>query len=53
MPQTADKASKRLGALFFIMSACCLSLEMVTLVVLLRDQHIRFDFIREATQHLY
>ena len=66
--QTADKASNRLGALIFynfgMLKPACpaqTELEMVTLEQLvpkdhllrLLDQHIRFDFIREATQHLY
>lgn len=66
--QTADKASKRLGALIFYNIGMLkpaypaqTELEMVTLEQLvpkdhllrLLDQHIRFDFIREATQHLY
>lgn len=66
--QTADKASKRLGALFFYNIGMLkpaypaqTELEMVTLEQLvpkdhllrLLDQYIQFDFIREATQHLY
>lgn len=67
-PQTADKATKRLVALFFYnldmlkpAYPAQTELEMVTLEQLvptdhllrLIDQYIRFDFIRDATQHLY
>lgn len=61
--QTADKASKYLEALFFIMQSCSdlpvqTELEMVTLAQLvpkghllrLIDQHIRFEFIRTETE---
>ena len=66
--QTADKASKQLGALIFYNVGMLkpaypaqTELEMVTLEQLvpkdhllrLLDQHIQFDFIREATAHLY